>query len=60
MSSSSSSSPIASAADAVAESKKFHDMPAMIGPSLLACDMSNMAGESKRVVDAGADFLHLG
>lgn len=31
----------------------------MIGPSLLASDMSNLAGESNRVLDAGADFLHL-
>lgn len=31
----------------------------MIGPSLLACDMSNMASESLRVLDAGADYLHL-
>lgn len=37
----------------------FHQLPALIGPSLLACDMSNMASESKRVMDAGADFLHL-
>jgi ribulose-phosphate 3-epimerase len=34
-------------------------MPAMIGPSLLACDMSKMADEAKRVMEAGADFLHL-
>lgn len=32
---------------------------ALIGPSLLACDLSNMAAESKRVLEAGADFLHL-
>ena len=31
----------------------------MIGPSLLACDLSNMAHESKRVLQAGADFLHI-
>ncbi|RYH14793.1 ribulose-phosphate 3-epimerase [archaeon] len=31
----------------------------LIGPSLLACDLSNMAGESKRVLDAGADYLHI-
>jgi ribulose-phosphate 3-epimerase len=36
-----------------------HNAPALIGPSLLASDMSNLAGESKMVVDAGADFLHL-
>lgn len=31
----------------------------MIGPSLLASDMSNLANESNRVLQAGADFLHL-
>lgn len=31
----------------------------MIGPSVLASDMSNLTGESKRVLDAGADYLHL-
>mmetsp|Transcript_26983 Transcript_26983/g.20186 ORF Transcript_26983/g.20186 Transcript_26983/m.20186 type:complete len:224 (+) Transcript_26983:61-732(+) len=34
-------------------------MKALIGPSLLACDLSNMTAESLRVLDAGADFLHL-
>lgn len=32
---------------------------ALIGPSLLACDMSNMTAESQRVLEASADFLHL-
>ena len=36
-----------------------HAVKAMIGPSLLASDMSNMASESERVLVAGADFLHL-
>lgn len=36
-----------------------HTVPALIGPSLLASDLSNLASESKRVMDAGADFLHL-
>jgi ribulose-phosphate 3-epimerase len=36
-----------------------HSAPALIGPSLLASDLSDLAGESKRVVDAGADYLHL-
>ncbi|CAE8701293.1 unnamed protein product [Polarella glacialis] len=30
-----------------------------IGPSLLACDLANMASESKRVLEGGADFLHI-
>jgi ribulose-phosphate 3-epimerase len=30
-----------------------------IGPSLLACDLSNALAESTRVLSAGADFLHL-
>jgi ribulose-phosphate 3-epimerase len=36
-----------------------HNVKPMIGPSLLASDMSNLANESNRVLDAGADFLHL-
>lgn len=32
---------------------------AMIGPSLLASDMSNLAGESRKVIEGGADMLHL-
>lgn len=35
------------------------ECPILIGPSLLASDMSNLALESKRVLEAGADFLHL-
>lgn len=31
----------------------------MIGPSLLAADMADLAGESRRVMAAGADYLHL-
>ena len=41
------------------EFKQFHQVKALIGPSLLASDMSNLAGESGRVLQAGADFLHL-
>lgn len=34
-------------------------MEGKIGPSLLACDLSNILAESIRVLTAGADFLHL-
>eukprot|EP00052_Salpingoeca_macrocollata_P024512 m.219852 g.219852 ORF g.219852 m.219852 type:complete len:226 (-) comp22266_c1_seq1:892-1569(-) len=37
----------------------MHRCQCKIGPSLLACDLSNMAAESKKVMDAGADYLHL-
>jgi ribulose-phosphate 3-epimerase len=37
----------------------YHKVPALIGPSLLASDLSNLASESNRVTAAGADFLHL-
>ena len=36
-----------------------HKLQAMIGPSLLASDMANLAGETQRVLEAGADFIHL-
>jgi ribulose-phosphate 3-epimerase len=36
-----------------------HKARALIGPSLLAADMSCLAEESKRVLTAGADYLHL-
>jgi ribulose-phosphate 3-epimerase len=32
---------------------------AQIGPSLLACDLAQVSEEAKRVLRAGADFLHL-
>ena len=36
-----------------------HGAKALIGPSLLACDLSKMASETLRVIDAGADYVHL-
>eukprot|EP00816_Leptocylindrus_hargravesii_P001897 CAMPEP_0196812134 /NCGR_PEP_ID=MMETSP1362-20130617/20431_1 /TAXON_ID=163516 /ORGANISM="Leptocylindrus danicus, Strain CCMP1856" /LENGTH=223 /DNA_ID=CAMNT_0042187565 /DNA_START=122 /DNA_END=793 /DNA_ORIENTATION=- len=32
---------------------------AIIAPSVLACDLSNLTGECKRVIDAKCDWLHL-
>jgi len=34
-------------------------MKALIGPSLLASDMACLAEETSRVLNAGADFIHL-
>ena len=40
-------------------SQTYHNQVPLIGPSLLAADMSNLASEANRVLDAGADYLHL-
>jgi len=37
----------------------FHTCAPLIGPSVLACDLSNLTDESKKVMLAGADYLHL-
>src|SRR5690348_7309699 len=37
----------------------FHNVLPRIGPSVLACDLSNLASESSKVMSAGADYLHL-
>ena len=34
-------------------------MPALIAPSLLACDFNRVGEEVERCVEAGADVLHL-
>ena len=34
-------------------------LPTLIGPSLLACDLSNMANQTISILEAGADFIHL-
>ncbi len=34
-------------------------MKIKVGPSILACDFSNLESEVKRAKDAGADFLHV-
>jgi len=36
-----------------------HNCMCKIGPSMLACDLANLGGEAKKVLDAGADYLHL-
>lgn len=38
---------------------EFHTVAPLIGPSVLACDLSNLTGECKKVMSAGADYLHL-
>jgi len=36
-----------------------HKCTCKIGPSLLACDLADLGKEAKKVMDAGADYLHL-
>eukprot|EP00934_Nitzschia_sp_Nitz4_P003913 Nitzschia sp. Nitz4//scaffold350_size17454//7898//8787//NITZ4_008819-RA/size17454-augustus-gene-0.25-mRNA-1//1//CDS//3329548871//3903//frame0 len=37
----------------------YHCCPARVGPSVLDCDMANLAAEGKRALAAGASYLHL-
>lgn len=37
----------------------IHCCPAMVGPSVLDCDMANLGAEVQRVRDAGCDYVHL-
>ena len=37
----------------------YHCCPGQIGPSVLDCDMADLAKEGKRALDAGASYLHL-
>uniref|UniRef100_A0A7S4GHP7 ribulose-phosphate 3-epimerase n=1 Tax=Eutreptiella gymnastica TaxID=73025 RepID=A0A7S4GHP7_9EUGL len=42
-----------------ASGKKYKGVAPIICPSLLAADLANLAADSKRVMDAGADVLHV-
>ena len=42
-----------------ATGKSFDGPPPIIAPSLLAADLANLASEAKRVMDVGADVLHI-
>lgn len=37
----------------------YHCCPPKIGPSVLDCDMAQLADEGKRALEAGASYLHL-
>jgi ribulose-phosphate 3-epimerase len=37
----------------------YHCCPGRIGPSVLDCDMAQLAAEARRALDAGASYLHL-
>lgn len=37
----------------------YHCCPAQVGPSVLDCDMAQLAVEGKRALQAGASYLHL-
>lgn len=36
-----------------------HSCKALVGPSVLDCDKANFLGECNRILDAGADYIHL-
>ena len=41
------------------EAHKHHCCGCKIGPSLLACDFANLGAEANKVLDGGADYLHV-
>jgi len=43
----------------MSDCKMKHGCKCKIGPSLLACNLARMGEEASRVIEAGADYLHL-
>eukprot|EP00567_Pseudictyota_dubia_P012732 CAMPEP_0197456584 /NCGR_PEP_ID=MMETSP1175-20131217/43788_1 /TAXON_ID=1003142 /ORGANISM="Triceratium dubium, Strain CCMP147" /LENGTH=234 /DNA_ID=CAMNT_0042990703 /DNA_START=27 /DNA_END=731 /DNA_ORIENTATION=- len=39
--------------------RKTHDLPAIISPSLLSCDLANIARDAEEMISLGADWLHM-
>lgn len=44
---------------AVNEKMQSKPLATIVAPSLLSCDFGNLGAEAKRVLDAGADWLHV-
>mmetsp|Transcript_9329 Transcript_9329/g.12450 ORF Transcript_9329/g.12450 Transcript_9329/m.12450 type:complete len:99 (+) Transcript_9329:70-366(+) len=36
-----------------------HDLPALIAPSLLSCDLANIDRDATEMLEVGADWLHM-
>ena len=39
--------------------KMVHQRKALIAPSLLSCDLANIASEAENMIRLGADWLHM-